>query len=375
MTLIQDFSRAVVVAASLQLLPATAVAYDKAGHFHAMADVLAHALPDQPDVVKVISLCVQLPDEASELDATEQAWLAFKGSPGGYANWGFRDRYDDPQIQQMILVQRLQHVLNGSPDTQAVQNAAAGTAFRLASHAADVLRGRQPPEPAAELNADLCAVGLALHAYGDSFAHVTMDDGGPSSRRMYPTGTGHAPHLHYPDYPLCETFNGFFALWHHCAVSATGNDYRARNWQTYWATVTDIISRSFNSHAAPVATAADPRMIWNAKYRDCEDDDDLWCENTLRRDEDIDSNAAEPAADTVLLAGWLDGHKLAPCNSVLSSAWSLPRPGVAGAVMPGSPPDCAAIWQRYRDTAQKNLAGTAPDIRLDSFPSPAFSKP
>jgi hypothetical protein len=93
----------------------------------------------------------------------------------------------------MVAVQQLLHGITGG-DSVAEQAVARETVRQL----------RDKANTSPDLNAK-CALGLALHLYGDSFAHTEItwrQSARPEQGSMYPTGIGHGPEFNKPDRPF-----------------------------------------------------------------------------------------------------------------------------------------------------------------------------
>lgn len=167
-----------------------AQAYDEAGHYYTVGVVLLDSgrNPLSPKESGLVTFCSWLPDETRELSAVAVynaiGWVE-------WAHWGYDGTAGtSPQFGAMVAVQQEFHDLTGGSAT-AVQGAAAATLDELLQSVLAKPKEQRDPE-------DLCALGFALHLYGDSFAHEDAHDSG----RMYPTGSGHLTDGHKPDYPL-----------------------------------------------------------------------------------------------------------------------------------------------------------------------------
>lgn len=177
-----------------------APAYDKAGHYYSAAVIVRKLVPGlDPANARLIAFCSQLPDEASELDAVEVYRSAFSTHPIDWMWWGYSSTAESDLARRMVTVQQLLHGLTGG-DTQAVE----WVAKRLVGSLVKEVDGAHPPDVDT-----LCALGLALHFYGDAYAHRSLRPKpwwchSKGENCMYPTGRGHADDLHLPDYPLFE---------------------------------------------------------------------------------------------------------------------------------------------------------------------------
>ena len=140
---------------------------------NALASPLAADLAKNPDALRIIVLCSQLPDQTLEYDAVQVVRHSFGlGSPAG-GNW-------------LRWVQQDLHALTGG-SRQSIRNAGAEI-VKQAHHAA--LSGKGD-------FADFCAVGFGIHFLGDAYAHYPADDAG----HMYSSPLGHAKDGHQPDLP------------------------------------------------------------------------------------------------------------------------------------------------------------------------------
>lgn len=341
-----------------------AAAYDKAGHFFSVANMLVRAMPNHLDAAHVAAFCVQLPDEAREIDAAAQARTAAWQEPAAFTRWLRRGDWNNPAIQRMALVQTLLHVLNGTADIQQLQDEALALVKKLAEMAKGALG--KPNQ-----NAALCAMGLAIHAYGDSFAHVDMADGG---KKMYGTGLGHFKHMHYPDYPLCEGLNGFFALNRHCTVApiAQGSqDRRAAGWSRYHDQLQETVHAAFDRDAP--LNKATGAYVGTFKGKACANDLDKWCETEIR-------NAARdevpllPGNEKLRALGEaLADHKVSTCSSAMDIGWK----STDVEPLTGQPPSCPEVFETFRAFALDKLAAFAsdpaiPKDTLAKFPLPVF---
>jgi hypothetical protein len=185
-------------------------AFDEAGHFYtayALAETMRPGEAQKEQLL--VAFCAQLPDLAEDLDAVRVYWKVIKSSPLAWATWAKNEDTGSDDVRKMVTVQQLLHALTGG-SAEAVRGVADANLKKLRS-AINGLKGQ--PRAAA-----LCAFGLGLHFYGDSYAHQHMDDIDKTAagRRMYPTGRGHAVHLHYPDYVLCSRLSGGLSLLKHC---------------------------------------------------------------------------------------------------------------------------------------------------------------
>lgn len=178
------------LAAGLGLAAAApAPAYQRDEHYYSVRVTLA-ALRPRLRGDEVVALCGQLADEAPELNAIE-VYKRLMRHPLDYASWTLRGAGPDATVGRMVTIQQLLHGLTGG--SSAAMRAVAVDAVRGARAGVEAARR----DPTARADA-LCALGFALHLYGDSFAHQRLKN--PS--RMYRTGIGHLFDASTPDFPL-----------------------------------------------------------------------------------------------------------------------------------------------------------------------------
>jgi hypothetical protein len=146
-----------------------------------------------------VALCAQLPDEAAELSAID-VYKRLMRHPASYAAWALRGRGSPATVGRMAAVQQLQHGLTGG-SAEGVTT----VAQRVVSDALAELE--RAPKPGEERTDRLCALGLALHLYGDAFSHRRIKN----PALMYPTGVGHLFDRTLPDLPLISPQR--HALW------------------------------------------------------------------------------------------------------------------------------------------------------------------
>lgn len=170
--------------------PGSALAWGEVGHYYATYYVMLAAGMD-PELAFRIAFFAQFPDEVEELDAVERgiSWALGRlfgpliltgGGMGGHPTMPSAEQtriYMEQQKanEDQLHIQRGLHGLNGV-------NAEQETARRTA-----ILEAIDPK------GGDFAfEFGLAIHPFGDSFAHRKGD-------RMYHTGFGHAEDFHAPD--------------------------------------------------------------------------------------------------------------------------------------------------------------------------------
>ena len=202
--------------AGVAALDSPVSAYNETGHYYTVAAVTHQLLSKLPlEQASLVAFCAQLPDIAEELDATKvyrsMAWPHLLT----YGRWAIAGSSWDDSVGRMVAVQQLLHALTGG-QSQAIQTVAMETVDALAT----AIRPPQGGDSTA-----LCALGFAMHLYGDSFAHRQLDDPGV----MYPTGQGHARDFHRPDYILYEL--------------TTGSNVRAQAWRSYLQATPALLGR------------------------------------------------------------------------------------------------------------------------------------
>lgn len=175
------------------LLAGPAAAYVRDEHYYT-----TRLSVDRRDGGDIAAVCAQLVDEAPELGAVD-TYRRMMRSPGAYAAWSLSGRGPERVVGTMVSTQQLLHGLTGG-SPEAVRAVAAGLARELFEKA----RAEKDPELKAD---DLCAVGFALHLYGDSYSHTRIHN----PARLYGTGIGHFFDATRPDLPLLSPAR--FGLW------------------------------------------------------------------------------------------------------------------------------------------------------------------
>jgi len=152
----EEITRGSRFTCSVPVDPEATSCWSEAGHFYTSHFVLLAAGLDY-SLAKNIAFFAQMGDEVLELDAVEQAESYFADSLV-LSNPPPKMQVDTMRkMQQSLEIERGLHCLTGG-------NAEVETAWR-----AHIL------EDTSETSDDL-AVGLAVHAFGDSFAHRKLDD-------------------------------------------------------------------------------------------------------------------------------------------------------------------------------------------------------
>jgi hypothetical protein len=182
--------RAAAAAALLVLAAAApASAYHREEHYYTVRLALADLRP-RIDGDETAAMCAQLADEARELNAIE-VYRALMRHPVDYAAWSLGGGGSERVAGRMATIQTMLHGLTGG-------TSAGLRAVAVRTVSASRKRLSEPLAPQQRADA-LCALGFALHLYGDSYAHARIKN----RERMYDTGIGHFFDASVPDFPLC----------------------------------------------------------------------------------------------------------------------------------------------------------------------------
>lgn len=346
----------------LLVLPFCADGYQRAGHYYSMnfsyRDLLQQSSINtsgpsfSKDDVRVFAFCTQLPDQSSDLDAVSVYAHAMLHTPFSWVKWALANHTDSEAILKMVLVQRLLHGLTGG-DAGAVQKVAKANVSQLAAAVATTDK--------ADHNAALCALGFAMHLYGDSYAHVQMSPDNPKAApRMYPTGRGHFADMHYPDYPLCAAFAPPPRIFRHCTLS---KEQRYEKWAQY---LNGVYAATYPTTQTPIAYsgAIDKVVgdIYTKATHDASDGDD-WDES------EIQGSLSSPN-ERAPLEQFFEQHRSSePCAVVLTAAFQS-----GGNTQGGIPPgplrglqhfSCDTAWEKYARVAKKNFEGQATNMPVN----------
>lgn len=311
----------IALAGLLLLFPAaSALGYDVAGHFYTVGivfDGVDHPLP--PEAIDLITFCAWLPDETTELNAVT---VYERLSRFDWLRWEATDSGPAATVGAMVEVQQLLHALTGG-ESGAVTRVARRTV-------SDLLRDVRPAgSPTQDYVNHLCAVGFALHLYGDSFAHRVTGD----LSHTYPTGGGHWAEFSHPD---------------HLLSSPAKEDL----WKQYAVSEEAFLDQT---HTAPKIKAA--IQLIEAYYHAHPREDDNVSERRV----------------TVILSGYLNtltnghpprflepsGYFGEPCQSYVQ--WNFVRSFIPGM------PDCKAAWTIFRQRALARYK-EEPNARHDAYP-------
>jgi hypothetical protein len=163
---------------ALALAPA-ASAYHREEHYSTVLAARGDA---------TIAVCAQLPDEAEELSAV-QLYRRLMNHPSDFLRWALHEEGPADRVGRVVTIQQLLHGLTGG-SSEGVRTVAEATIRDIQAY---VKSSKPDVRPDA-----LCALGFALHLYGDSFSHRRLR----RPEAMYPTGLGHFLDGTRPDLPL-----------------------------------------------------------------------------------------------------------------------------------------------------------------------------
>jgi hypothetical protein len=276
------------------LAAAPAAAYQRDEHYYTVRLSL-----DKREGGDVAAMCAQLADEAPELNAIA-VYRRVMRHPFAYGAWSMRGTGPDETVGVMVETQQLLHGLTGG-SPKAVRAVAAGLARQLFD------RARAEKDPAKKADT-MCAVGFALHLYGDSFAHTRIHN----SERMYGTGIGHFFDATKPDLPLYSAAR--FDLWREYINSAPGVIPEAK----------ESLFEKFFSSAGETRLKARSGNNWGLA--------ELW---------KLEHSAVEERG----LECRVLPHNSAdlPCAAVMAAATKDMK----------APPTCEGAWSVYRESAQR----------------------
>jgi hypothetical protein len=186
----------------------TASAYNPSGHFESVGFIVAESLGDLQLITAekyVVTACAQLPDMNQQMDAVKTYVVSMHESALDWIGWSTRDHLGNARLQQMFAVQQLLHALTGG-NSAAMHSVSLATLVKLKNQV------RSGPKVGPQRVANLCALGLGLHLWGDTFAHthVTWDQDAAATQLLttYPTGRGHGlAEGHLPDDILCSYYS------------------------------------------------------------------------------------------------------------------------------------------------------------------------
>lgn len=321
-------------------------AYNEAGHFYT-AYALVHT--SEVDAKRMLLvLCAQLPDMTADLDAVTVFRTAVTSKPTDLLKWSYNSKAESTEVKRMITVQQLLHALTGG-DSDAVGAIARANILTLRSQIS-----WSNPDPN-----QLCALGFALHFFGDAFAHRQLRDKG----KMYSTGWGHALDAHYPDYALCAALNSGVRLLRHCTRPGNDND-RYVAWQ-------DIYLHPEKTYDAEGFDASDQTRLERAallqKVRDLgkgANDLNSWNETAMQ---DTLLNSADGKSD------YRDFIKLQhsdrPCERVFADALKLADLAPYREANQRLEFTCKTIWDTYERSITRAFKSADPKAR-ESLGSP-----
>jgi hypothetical protein len=318
--------------ATAALAPRSVSAYQEAGHYYTVALLAYRLIPPMTDSdAHLIAFCAQLPDQSSDLDAVVVYETALTHSPFSWLSWAATDAAGSVDVRRMITVQQLLHGLTGG-SADAVQRVAVQTVREL----------RRKVSPAAEAGdagqrgAALCALGLALHLFGDSFAHQVMGDPGTADpNRVYPTGRGHAWDLHSPDLPLCAGYAAAPRTVNHCDTADAGRFLR---WHRAWGHAAAFLGPGGTGGNVPpdLESGVTQRVLSLAPGAS---DSNSW--NEQQMEYQLAGFAASGHPD----AAFFEKHRSSePCELVLGAAFE-------SALLVGTAFTCKTVWVDFASVA------------------------
>ncbi len=309
-------SSAALALAALLSAAAPAAAYQRDEHYYTI-----RLSVDKREGGDVAALCSQLADEAPELNAIS-VYRRMMRRPWAYGAWSLRDASSDESVAVMVETQQLLHGLTGGSPA-AVRAIAAGLARELFERA----RAEKDPVKKADT---MCAVGFALHLYGDSYAHTRIHN----ASRMYGTGIGHFFDATKPDLPLYSAAR--FDLWRDYVDSAPDviPEAHERSFERMFTSAgeTRRSARSANNWGLA--------ELWKLEHSEVEQRG-LECAPLPR-------NAAER-----------------PCSAVLADATKGLK----------TPPTCEGAWAVYRDAAGRAFEAWDADPAHAATPSRSPIRP
>lgn len=342
-----------LLAATLLLGPAGPTrAFQEAGHFYT-----AYALVQtgSQKELTLISLCAQLPDMASDIDAVAVYKSAALGSPLSWWRWATADAVDSEDTRRMVTIQQVLHALTGGARDAVERVARASVAELMVS----LRRSRPAPtgvvdtlseaSAAKERATALCALGFAFHFYGDSVAHRQLD----KPTKMYTTGKGHAGDLSYPDFPMCDGPANWMSTQDHCTPYKPGSQQRFAAWMDMWGHAEDLLDISKVDDN--VRKSREDKLKELIKISGEASDSNGWLEERMRLALGGGSRSDDPVN---LYSAFIKSQKSdRKCELVLEDAFKkLPHIGVFSKLT------CADVWTLYSGVVRKAL-NAEPDAR------------
>ena len=330
-TLLQSTCFAVLLAGA-----GSAAGYDQAGHFYTVQALVRTATVVMPDSDRrLLAVCAQLPDMASDLDATALYFRAVTHSPWAWFRWATADKVDRDDIGRLVTVQRLLHALTGGLSL-ATQNVAIDKAKAWRD-------GYKPDAPIRERAVNLCAWGFSLHFLADALAHEKLDDAAVDreKRHLYDTGKGHAFDMHDPDYVLCAERVPLTGTAVTCNFTTDANR-RFAAWQNLWSKdSTNFLDGSFMP--APGRQALLAQIVSLGKDASSTNH---WGEEKMREALARDDPALKG------IGAFIDAQAgdQKPCRTVLARALATLQD-----LAPFGGLRCEAVWAAYRQSMKGAL--------------------
>jgi hypothetical protein len=323
---------------SAAALPSPALAYQEAGHYYTVALLASRLIPQLSDPdAHVIAFCAQLPDQSADLDAVVVYQSAIKHSTFAWLSWAFSSSANSLEVRRMITVQQLLHGLTGGSAT-AVRNVAEKTLRTLRRQITS------PESGDANRAASLCALGFAMHLYGDSYAHQIMGSPGEDDPdKVYSTGMGHARDLHYPDLPICAAYSTTPRFLKHCD---TGDKGRFLRWHQGLAHAAEPLGADGAGGTIPADLESSVARQVLAHAADGTDQN-YWSESQM------ESTLASLVGDAHPEEGFFARHPSnEPCEQVLQAALQ------AHLLPPTTAFHCKQAWDLFAAVALSHYAST-----------------
>jgi hypothetical protein len=331
----------------------TANAFEPAGHFYTIYHIATAAplssLSEQER--RWLAFCAELPDLASDLNAVT-VYQEVTTHPIDWLLWAYGDNADPAEVRRMVTVQQLLHSLTGA--TRAKSNEVGLSTAALLAAAVDGTHD----------DASICALGLALHLVGDTYAHREISD----NDHMYPTGRGHALDLHYPDYVLCDRFQDSAHATHTCVAPSSpcgppnsGAVSRFCQWAGYPSDIATALS-SLQVNGDLISSAMEVPGTRIYAMRQEAQDSNNWLEGRTQAVLASPDNTVYPT----FRAFFKDHPSSEPCQTVIDAARS--NYGLGLAPLHPAQLDCRLIWDKFV-TAEM----TALSIKGVPKPSSPFS--
>jgi hypothetical protein len=345
-----------------------APAYNYSGHYYSIEVILdsdfAGSLKSlSAEDRALVGYCRELPDLSKQLSAVnvyEEATL--QPNVFNWIRWAAFDSVVNDDYRQMVAVEQLLHALTGG-DSAGMRTVALG----ILRHLLDGANGGLPDSKASR-PAVLCAIGFALHMYGDTFAHRILPwFNETQGETLYSTGRGHFFDLHYPDDLHCNRIAKDQAGDTYCMLDPPENRFMV--WTAYVALTSSLLSgpdptlRAWDLSAVPKSCAAQPSAFMQKLCNDVQglvanknsqtsnaDSTDFAAINIIKADQQAYLSEKQIKAGT--LVEFQQNAGTADCDTDLGAA--LTKLGIqwpAGNVSASAQSRCAQAWRTYATVA------------------------